>query len=267
MELIKYVNSVLKNKTKNQEFPYSLVLSKITMQKFKLLLEEGRRDRKEYGYRLLCDNQVSKIEYSQLYTGSRHGVSLGEDKRKENFGSVHCHPGLNISKGEQAHSPADLMGMEKELKKPLFIAFVASGKAYTNYAVVYRNGVSSYNATLIGEMNKSTQSKMNEYLRKNKKYDTLKLSKIANSVREAKTWEEVKEWKKWVPLRKKSGKLSKEEQWELWEDVTTQAQRKLVKYGELCVRISIDNLKRLDKECNFGFYVSKKGRPDILERY
>src|SRR5215212_8062260 len=82
----------------------------------------------------------------------------------ENCADVHCHPTASIGEAEgySPHSPEDFLSLAEQIHrgKPLYIKFVVTGNHL--FAVVYRRGLSTFDATPIymakGDLEEAQQS-------------------------------------------------------------------------------------------------------------
>ncbi len=168
MKLHEYLESIINTNSPSNELPSTLELAPEVAKAFGALYARGESRKIELGHTLSYDTKLQKVLLSPQIQGSGHGISMKSGSRDLDFGNVHCHPGPSLGHigGRAAHSPPDVMALEKELNKRVFIMFVSSG-ASTNYALVYRKGISTFNIGRVRFINQTTTKKLGAFFERN----------------------------------------------------------------------------------------------------
>jgi hypothetical protein len=167
MKLSEYLESIFNDDDNVDDFPPTLELHKSTADEFALLYAGGEVSKRERGYNLsyILGWGESRIRYSHVINGLSSSIQMNHVTGDENFGNVHCHPGPSLGHigGRAAHSPEDVLMFGTEVQKPVFIMFVAAGTS-TNYAMVYRNGVTNFDrAIIVDTMHQSVEDRNRWY--------------------------------------------------------------------------------------------------------
>lgn len=169
MELLEFVEDVLERGAHGTSLPDTLTLPVNMAGTFLSLYKKGEEHAREFGHNLTYEAQTRSFVFSDIYSGDKTSTPLRTMSHFENCADVHCHPTASIGEAEgySPHSPEDFLSLGEQIQrgKPLYIKFVVSGNHI--YAVVYRRGLSTFDATAIylakGDLEEAQQTYFAEH--------------------------------------------------------------------------------------------------------
>jgi hypothetical protein len=160
MELIEYLSGVCNKNIYPVNFPPTLGVPKDLAKKLGKLYKYGEKLGHEHGQSFTLDpNPPGALAFSTRVEGMSNSCDPPRTGDPMEFGDMHSHPSRSIGHvdGYSAHSLEDYFVFKHHLNKPVFIRFVSSGPWL--YAVVYRQGLTRYDAAAINALlDKHTQA-------------------------------------------------------------------------------------------------------------
>jgi len=263
MRLTVYLSSIIYGNS-IVGLPDSLELTPLLTDMFGQLYLSGESTKMELGYNLALQSQWSHVTHSELIRGGPHGITLGTGTGAANFGNVHAHPGPSLGHigGRAPHSPQDVMGFNNHQSKPVFIAFVTAGPS-TNYALVYRKGITTFNMGLLQKMAKDTGDALFDYFEKHCPVTKNQRDFTNMSLARSMTTEQLRIKRVWeishgrmapkVRAPKPSGRAGEN----LGEKYAIELKRVTPGFGLFAQNYALGNMRTLARQCRFGFYASK----------
>jgi hypothetical protein len=164
MQLEDYVRDALATREHPTGFPDDLILSEKLVVALFALFVAGEQEGREYGCNLTYRETEHELIQSMLYVGDMNSCPIEPMAHPANCADAHCHPAASIGDvgGYSPHSMEDFLSLGDQRHKPVFIRFVVSGDRI--YAVVYRNGLTRYDAEGIYEVNRGLKAALDDYM-------------------------------------------------------------------------------------------------------
>jgi hypothetical protein len=241
-----------------ENFPRQLTLPADLSQSLFKLYKDGENNGCEFGQTAFFRTTKNEVEVSAVQKGTAVSVQCDRTTDPDEFGDLHSHPSMSIGhlNGFSAHSLEDYKVFAHHLAKPLFIRFVSSGNWL--YALVYRQGLSQYDAAFIDERIRKHNTNMTDYFNR---YSPVKdqMNALANEM-ESQPLNELLRGKEKLATTKPEMAAQRRAIIE-WQKLEWKKQTP--NYGQFMMDASIGYNTLMASHKKFGFYSGLKS--EILE--
>jgi hypothetical protein len=245
MDLIDYVEGVRQGKLK--DFVRAIRLPDSVITETSALYTGGENQGIEIGRSLTLNHH--QLTFGALVNETATGITFPTNNSDDNFGDIHSHPSSSIGyeHGYCAHSEEDIISMEKQTKKPIFIRTVGSKNRI--YAVVFLRGRTREWKAVFKKLDYSRSFRLQEM----KSYFYTHSPEVHSPEdMNDKITEVYKNPNVDTTIPGSAGTAIEQMQFALYSNTPG--------YGKFCERLSIDRCKGIARVCQLGFYMRKEAK-------